>query len=264
MPQAPENLREFDSFVRVVELLRGPDGCPWDKEQTHQSLTRNLLEECFELAEALDAQDIEHIKEELGDVLLQVVLHSQIARESEHFNIKDVIETISSKMIRRHPHVFSDVEVSDSDEVLENWAKIKAEEKKSQPKSNSPFDIPVHLPALLRSQKIGSKTKKYNFDWNQPEQVLEKIEEELAEVKEAIAQKSIEEQSKEVGDLLFSVAQLARHLKIDAEQSLRQTNQRFESRFRKMQYLAKQEDKDFSDLSSEELEAYWQQAKRSE
>ncbi|MCB0391256.1 MAG: nucleoside triphosphate pyrophosphohydrolase [Bdellovibrionales bacterium] len=260
MPKAPENLSSFKALTDVVEALRGPDGCPWDKEQTHQSLTQYAIEEAFELAEAIDQGSQKDLIEELGDLLLQVVLHSEIARQEKRFSIEDVILSINEKMVRRHPHVFADVKADTSEEVIENWQKIKEQEKTEHSKSFS-FNIPKNIPALIKSQKIGQKTHKYNFDWNTPQQVVEKIEEELQELKEAIAHKNSNEQQHELGDLLFSTAQLARHLNFDAEQALRKTNTRFETRFAKMHEYAKAESKDFHILTPEELEAYWEKAK---
>lgn len=260
MPQPPENLQDFNALVEVIKHLRGPEGCPWDKEQTHQTLTQYAIEEAFELAQAIDSNDQSAIVEELGDVLLQVVLHAEIARQEKRFDIQDVIRTINEKMIRRHPHVFSDTKVRDTDEIWSNWHKIKAAEK-TKKKSNSIFDFPVHLPALIRSQKIGIKTKKYNFDWSSPEEVLAKVEEELTELKQALKEGTPTQQQQELGDLLFSVAQLARHLSFDAEQALRQTNQRFISRFETMQQLATEQGLDFEQLSAQLLDNLWEQAK---
>jgi tetrapyrrole methylase family protein/MazG family protein len=275
MPRPPVNTSEFQALVQVVEALRGPNGCPWDKEQTHQTLTQYALEEAHELAEAIDLGHKESICEELGDLLLQVVLHSEIARQSGSFTIQDVIQGITGKMIRRHPHVFSDTQVKDSTEVLANWGKIKDQEKKEKIQrtpadKESPFaSIPVSLPALLRSQKIGAKTVRMNFDWSDPWQVVEKIDEELAELKEALRSQpdkpqdiSIpDERQKELGDLLFSVVQLARHLDFDAEQSLRLTNKKFERRFLKMRELVENDGKVFADQTTPELEPYWLKAK---
>lgn len=261
MPKAPKNLRDFKSLVNIIEHLRGPEGCPWDLQQTHRSLSRYALEESYELAEAIESHNPQAIKEELGDLLLQVVLHSEIARQSGTFTIEDVIESIADKMIRRHPHVFADVQVSSAAEVTHNWQKIKAQEKAKLPHKTSIFEIPVDMPALMRSQKIGEKTRKFNFDWQKVAEVLLKVDEELQELKDVIAQDNKTEQSSELGDLLFSVAQLGRHLDLDSEQALRETNKRFETRFSKMQELSKKDGKDFSKLSANELEAYWNLAK---
>lgn len=263
MPRPPQNLREFKGLVTIIEALRGPDGCPWDKEQTHSSLTRFAIEEAHELAEAIDSDSPVEIKSELGDLLLQVLLHAQIASEVGRFDISDVIETLSEKMVRRHPHVFSNVEVADANEVTQNWETIKANENSGKRKNTEEFtfDLPKGLPSLLASFKIGEKTKKYNFDWQAPADVFAKVEEELQETKEALAQRDKNMLSHEIGDLLFSVAQLARHLEIDPEQALRTTNRRFETRFSTMIKIAKTNHQDFKSLNSEELEELWQKAK---
>lgn len=260
MPQPPKNTRDFSSLIEVVSALRGPDGCPWDKEQTHESLTKYVIEEAHELAEAIDKSSAEETLDELGDVLFQVVLHSEIARQNNSFTIEDVIENLNNKMIRRHPHVFSDQILKNSDAVVENWDKIKASEKKKQPTDR--FDIPSGLSPLLRSEKIGKKTKKYNFDWPDTNGVLAKVDEELNELKEAILQLGIEEKEHELGDLLFSIAQLARHLKIDSEKALRKANLRFEKRFFNMLKVKSITLNELSQMSEAELESLWQESKK--
>lgn len=276
MIPAPHNLSQFDSLLEVVKALRSENGCPWDKEQTHQSLTPFAIEEAFELAEAIEQGDRSEMISELGDLLLQVALHSEIGRATTdpkmNFTINDVIQSINEKMVRRHPHVFAFVSAENSEEVLKNWAEIKRLEKEKKGKKQTDgFDIPVNLPALMRAQKIGDKTKSANFDWQNPRQVIEKIEEELLEVKNALTdlenQRTSEHQTAvedEVGDLLFSCAQLARHLKCDAEQSLRAANQRFEKRFFKMFALAKTSPGLEPKPSSQELEELWKEAKKLE
>lgn len=267
MTKPPKDTHSFQSLVEVVATLRGPDGCPWDKEQNHKSLTQHAIEEAHELAEAIDGGRRSEVIEELGDLLLQVVLHAEIAHQEGTFSLSDVIHGIVEKLIRRHPHVFGDVKVEDSAEALRNWAKIKAAEKKSatekaEPTVSSPFtSIPQTLPALIRAQKIGSKTVRFHFDWPNPWQVIEKIEEELEEVKEALRNSDLHQQQKELGDLLFTVVQLARHLNFDAEQSLRMTNKKFEKRFMKMHQLVADDKKIFTELATTELELYWQKAK---
>ncbi len=253
MPKAPENLREFAGLLKVVEHLRGPDGCPWDKEQTFESLTRFAIEEAHELAEAIDSGDMKAFRDELGDLLLQVVLHSEIARQEGKFDIYDVIEGIASKMVRRHPHVFGDVKVSSSGEVLTNWAEIKKAEGKTKI-----FDIPSGMPSLLRAHKIGEKTGKLAFDWKNASQCWKKVDEELGELREAETREEIED---EFGDVLFSLVQWARHNKIDSEQALRKTNMRFEKRFEKMQDLVKAAGLEWAKLSAADKEKYWKQAK---
>lgn len=279
---SPKPESEFLAFVEVVKALRGPNGCPWDKEQTHKSLTPYALEEAHELCHAIDTENDSDIKEELGDLLLQVVLHAQLAQERGAFDITEVTQTIREKMIRRHPHVFPSENEDGatatkitSQEVITQWDKIKALEKnQSDPsqgtKLKSPFEgIPLTLSALIRSQKIGAKTIRYNFDWSHPEEVLAKIEEELQELKEAFLARSGQPDAMaaiehEMGDLLFSIAQLGRHLKLDAEQSLRLTNLRFEKRFLRMRELAQERGQDFESLPLSELETLWKQAKTEE
>lgn len=261
MPQAPTDLRQFESLVAIVKDLRGPDGCPWDKEQTHQSLSRYALEETAELVEAIDQGDKDGICEELGDVLLQVVLHSEIARQSGEFTVGDVIASIAKKMVHRHPHVFGDVKVKGAHEVTSNWHELKAREKAGKPLSAG---LPPTLPALLASQKIGERTKQHRFDWTDLNDVVAKVEEELAELKAALRSGTVEQKTAELGDLLFSLAQLARHLGADSEQALRATNRRFENRFVHMHELLKKDGKDPSQVPLAELEAYWQKAKIAE
>ncbi len=254
-------MTSFQQLTDIVKKLRGPNGCPWDKAQTHKTLTPFAIEESFELEQAIENGDVENIKEELGDLLFQTVLHAQIASDENNFNIDDVIKNLNEKMIRRHPHVFSDVKVKDQFEVLKNWEEIKSEEKKLNNNiSTSVFDIPKTFPALLRAQKIGKKTQKLDFDWTSAQEVSKKVEEELLELKEAVeskVQKNIEE---EMGDLLFTVVQWARHLHVDAEKSLRQANDKFTRRFENML----QEKEDFLTLPRDEKEKLWNLIKSKE
>lgn len=259
MPKAPENLREFAGLIKVVEFLRGPDGCPWDKEQTHESLTRFAIEEAHELADAIDSGNVAEIRDELGDVLLQVVLHSEIARQEGRFDVFDVIQNINEKMVRRHPHVFADVKAETSGEVLKNWAEIKAAEKGSPKKFE--FDVPKGMPALLRAHKIGEKTKKISFDWENASQCWDKVREELGELEAAVKDGDSSAVEAELGDLLFSLAQWARHSGIDSEQALRKTNQSFEARFMKMQELVADAGRDWNSLPATDKETFWKKAK---
>lgn len=261
MPQAPSDLRQFQSLVSIVKDLRGPDGCPWDKEQTHQTLTRYAIEETAEFVDAVDRGDAGGMCEELGDVLLQVVLHAEIARQSGTFTIEDVIESIAKKMVTRHPHVFGGVKVKDAGEVKSNWHQLKAKEKQDKPLSGG---LPEALPALIASHKIGERTKQHRFDWSKLEEVVQKVEEEIGELKAALSGGSKEQQTNELGDLLFSVAQLGRHLGVDSEQALRTTNKRFENRFVRMLELLKDAGKDPDACPLQELEEYWQKAKKDE
>ncbi len=259
MKTPPKEYRSFQSLQKIIADLQDPDGgCPWDLEQTHKSLCKFAVEETYELVDAIEADDLAGMKEELGDVLLQVMIHAEIAKKSSSFTIDDVIESIGTKMVRRHPHVFGDTKVTDADEVLKNWEQIKVREKSGK---KSWFNFPKHLPSLSVSDKIGSKSQKYDFDWETKEQVFEKVTEELAEVTEAIALDDIDKIEDEIGDLLFVVAQLARHHKLDPEQALRRSNNKFMSRFTKMMELTEDRETDFSSLSLEQKEALWQEVK---
>lgn len=264
MPQPPADLRDFESLKYIIECLRGPDGCPWDREQTHQTLSRFAIEEAFELAEAIEIGNLEEMKGELGDVLFQVLLHSEIAKQAGLFQLEDVIETLSEKMVRRHPHVFTDQKVKNIDEVFQNWAEIKAKEKAAKNKKEGLFPTPKGLPALQESLKIGEKTRDVSFDWQNAKQVLEKVEEEFNEVKVAMESGDSKAIQHELGDLLFSIAQLARQLKVDPEQALRTTNQRFRARFQGMLDIGNHTMDEFRDLKSEAKEKLWDKAKKME
>lgn len=261
MPKPPLNLRDFQSLVEIVQTLRGPDGCPWDKEQTHQTLTRYAIEEAHELAEAIDSEQDDQIKDELGDFLFQALLHSEIAKQNNKYDIFDVIENLNQKMVRRHPHVFAERSARNSEEVLSQWQEIKNKEKAKKDTSQQSFDIPVDMPALMRSQKIGEKTHKLNFDWQNSDEVWKKVEEEILELKEALNEKNHQNSVEELGDLLFSLAQLARHLNTDCEQALRKANQKFEKRFYSMKQQIEMDQLQLLDLSAEQMETYWQKAK---
>jgi tetrapyrrole methylase family protein/MazG family protein len=270
MVKPPTELGKFESFVDIVKALRGPEGCPWDKEQTHRTLAPFAIEESFELAEAIESGSTDEMVGELGDVLLQVVLNAEVGRQSGEFTLEDVIRGISEKMVRRHPHVFGDVSLKTSGEVTSNWAKVKALEKAGRPKTAG-FDLPRALPALQRSHKIGDKTQKAGFDWPDAHGVFEKVEEEMLELRAEFAlvtrgtlptddvRKALEH---EIGDVLFSVSQLARHLGLDGEQSLRVANNRFESRYFKMRANVEASGRDWESLADSEKESAWQQAKR--
>ncbi len=275
MIQPPVNLDEFEALLEIVKALRSEDGCPWDKEQTHRSLATFAIEEAYELAEAIELADRDEMISELGDLLLQVALHSEVGRasldEKMRFTINDVIRTVNQKMVRRHPHVFALETAKDADQVLKNWAEIKNLEKQAKGvKKSAAFDIPPHLPGLMRAQKIGSKTKEFNFDWQNPRQVIEKLEEEILELKAALNDLENDQNQApelqmavegELGDVLFCCAQIARHLKLDAEQALRNANRRFERRFFKMFELAKLTPELPAKPSAAELEVLWQRVK---
>lgn len=260
MPHPPKELRHIHALVEIVSALRGPEGCPWDKEQTHQSLTQYAIEETFEMVEALESKDDAKFKDELGDVLFQVVLHAQLAKERGAFDLLDIIENLAEKLIRRHPHVFSDTQVQDTEEVIKNWETIKTKEKEGQKKPR--LDVPAGMPALQRAYKIGKRTEKFKFDWSTPNEVFDKVEEEIQEFKEAIAQKNSKAMAHEMGDILFSLAQLSRHLGLEPEQILRQANQRFEKRFETMFQVKSLTDEQFAQLPAEEKEILWKEAKK--
>ncbi len=247
-------------LLQVVETLRGENGCPWDREQTIESLRPYLIEEAYELLDAIDKGDINEHCEELGDVLLQVALQSQIQKEAGRFDFDDVAEKIAEKLIRRHPHVFGDVEVENSEEVLKNWEKIKKTEKNKNQSVLS--GVPGNLPALQKAQRIQSRAAKVGFDWDQPDQVIEKIAEEVEELKVAFKNNNRDEILSEFGDVLFAIVNLARFAHISAEDALRKTNLKFTNRF---MLIEKEMDKngiDMGQCSLEILNQYWEKTKQ--
>jgi tetrapyrrole methylase family protein / MazG family protein len=241
-------------LVEVMHRLRGPGGCPWDLEQTHQSLARHLLEEAHEALEAIDAGDLDRLREELGDVLLQVVFHSEMAAQEGAFDIDDVAGGITEKLIRRHPHVFADVTVGSSAEVLVNWERIKTEEKGEHPVAD---DIPPTLPALARASKVQRRAAGSGFDWRTPEGAMAKVREELEELDTAPPDRAEDE----LGDVLFAVAALSRRYNVDPETALRKATSRFAERFDRMKAQAKEEGVDLGVLSEEELVARFRSAR---
>jgi tetrapyrrole methylase family protein/MazG family protein len=255
---------KFQTLVEIVARLRGPEGCPWDKVQTQNTLTPYIIEEAYELVEAIESGDQPHIQEELGDFLFQVVLQAQVAQDEGYFELGDVLEGLCKKLVHRHPHVFKQGPKQNIEEVWKNWHKLKAEE---DPKNLKPiFNYPKSLPSLQAAAKIGQKTKAYRFDWSEPQEVFAKIQEEVAELQETLkptkSQQDKKAQQHEIGDVLFSVAQLSRHLGLDPEAALREGNRRFEKRFLKVLELSGKNQEDFAALSVEQKENLWQQAKR--
>lgn len=264
MASTPTNLRQFESLVEIVRQLRSTEGCPWLKEHTHTTLAQYAIEESFELVEAIESstpEKDENIKEELGDFAFQFVLHSAIAEERGAFALEDVIETISKKLIRRHPHVFENPQNLSKKQIEQAWQEIKAQEKRDKNISESPLKTPP-LPALQKAFRIGLKTEQLQFDWESADGAWEKVQEETQEVLEAQTSHNIEEIQHEIGDLLFSIAQFARHLKLDPEQCLRLANQRFEKRFNTMLDIATSEKKNWNSLPLNEKEVFWQKAKQ--
>jgi tetrapyrrole methylase family protein/MazG family protein len=264
LPPLPKGT-SFEAFQEIIAHLRAPDGCPWDREQDHQTLRTNLLEETYEALAALDADDPAHMREEFGDLLLQITLHAQIANEYGEFNIAQVIKGIYDKIIRRHPHVFGDWQVQGVEHVLQNWEKLKAAERAEAEVENGSSQkglldgVEIALPALAQAEEIQRRAARVGFDWPDKRGVVEKISEECHEL---LAAGDLASQSDELGDLLFSVVNLARHYEIDAESALRETNTRFRTRFAFIEKSARELGKTVSDLTLDEMEAYWQQAKR--
>ncbi len=255
---------EFARLVEIMKRLRAPGGCPWDREQTAESLKPYLVEEVYEVLDALEKDDADELCSELGDLLLQIVFHAQIAAERNLFAIDDVIAGIVEKMVRRHPHVFGDVSVSSTSEVLRNWSRIKsAERKNNQGADHSALaGLPRSLPALIRAQRIGEKAARSGLDWTSASEVLAKVAEELKELTEAHRKGSAEAAEEELGDLLFALASFARLSGLSAELALRRAVDKFESRFRKLEQTLAAEGKEILELDAEELETRWQEAKR--
>lgn len=247
----------------IMKKLRSPEGCPWDREQTHKSLKKCLMEECAELMDSIDAEDDHEMCEELGDVLMNVVLHSVMAEERGAFTFGDVVDGISEKMIRRHPHVFGEESVRNSTEVLGLWERVKKQEKADR---KSILDgIAYHCPALLQAEKIQKRVSKYGFDWSCEAQIVEKIQEELDELKAALASGDSEHADEELGDLLFAVANLSRFRKRSSgEELLAAANRKFATRFRYIETALAKRGKTLSDSSLPEMEALWEEAKTSE
>jgi MazG family protein len=250
---------DFAKLCDIVAKLRAPDGCPWDREQTNQSLLPALIEEVYEAAEAARAQDNAHFREELGDLLLLIVMHAQIARETGRFDIDEVIEQVSDKLIRRHPHVFGMSEARDSGAVLKQWEAIKREEKNAD--SHFLASLPKALPALVRAQKAQSKAARVNFDWTALRDVMAKMEEELGETKEAIRSRQEQRIEDEIGDLLFTVVNLARKCKIDAETALQSATDKFVTRFNRLEDELKTRRKKLGDVELAEMDAIWNDIK---
>jgi MazG family protein len=252
----------FCELVAIMERLRGPGGCPWDREQTHASLKPFLLEEAYEVLEAIDHGDDRALCEELGDLLMQVVFHAELARESDRFIIDDVVRAIADKLVRRHPHVFGNVEAKDAETVLRNWHRLKAAERKEKRgEGASALDgVPRALPALLRAQRLGDKAAAVGFDWPGADAVLAKVEEEIRELRADLADPA--KRQAELGDLLFALAQLARHMSAEAEEALRGTCDRFESRFRHLESALRSRGAEPSATPLEELERLWDEAKK--
>ena len=253
---------DFADLVHIVKVLREPGGCPWDMEQTHQSIRENFLEETYEVIEAIDTLNPELMQEELGDVLLQVVMHSDMAREEGWFNIDDVANDICKKLIIRHPHVFGDVTVNNTGDVLKNWDDIKRSTKKQKTQSEAMAAIPATYPALMKAQKVQGKAKKAGFDWDDAEGAFLKIDEETKELCEALSKADKNAVEDELGDLLFSVVNVARFCECDAETALDKATKKFMERFTITEKLAKEKGIDMKASSLEVLDELWEEAKK--
>lgn len=262
--------KNFDELVNVMARLRAPGGCPWDREQTYASLAQYLLEECYETFDAIQEADetgeTVNLREELGDVLLQVVFHSAIAAERGDFTIDEVVKGVSDKLVLRHPHVFGDKNLETADDVLNNWDELKKAERAASGKVEKTRDsildeISVHFPALLEGLKISKKAAKVGFDWENAEQIFDKLNEETEELKKAIAENDKENISEEIGDLLFVIVNLARKLDVEPETALKRTNRKFRKRFGFIETELKKQNKSLKDANLKEMDALWNDSK---
>jgi MazG family protein len=251
----------FQRLCEIVAKLRAPDGCPWDREQTNESLLPSLIEEAYEVAGAVRARDDQNLREELGDLILLAVMHSQLAEEAGRFNIGEVLESVTAKLIRRHPHVFGESGVRDTDGVMRQWEAIKREEK-SEARGHYLADLPAALPALMRAQKAQKKAARVNFDWTEISDVVAKVDEELAETKEAIAARDPSAMADEIGDLFFAVVNLARKSKLDAETTLQAATDKFVSRFNRVEDELRARGRKLGEAGLEELDEIWNAVKR--
>ncbi len=253
---------DVNDLVDIVQILRSPDGCPWDKEQDHKSIRRDFLEETYEVIEAINKDDRDGLLEELGDVLLQVVFHTQIEREKNSFDLNDVADGVCKKMIERHPHVFGNVNAETSEQVLDNWDVIKKQTKQQKSQTDSMLSIPREFPALMRADKVQKKAAKVGFDWDSVEGAFDKVSEELAELKEAVTMGVIENANEELGDLLFSVVNVSRFISVDSEEALTFATDKFIDRFSKVEKMAEEKGINMKETELSELDKLWDLAKQ--
>ena len=253
--------KSFDcnDLVEIVRILRAPGGCQWDQAQTHESIRRNFLEEAYEVAEAIDEGSTEHLKEELGDVLLQVVFHSSIEQDAGHFDLNDVADGVCRKLIYRHPHVFGDVTVQSTDEILSNWEELKKKEKGQETQADALDAVARSLPALWRAEKVQKKAAKVGFDWPDVSGAMEKVTEETAELSAAMAGDG--DVTEELGDLLFAVVNAARFLKVDPEDALHAASDKFSARFRRVEEAAAAQGRRMEDMTLAEMDRLWDEVK---
>ena len=252
---------DFNDLVEIMKYLRAPDGCPWDRVQTHESIRSNFIEETYEVIEAIDNKDSELLKEELGDVLLQVVFHSEMSAEENEFDINDVINGVCKKLVERHPHVFGDVKADNSEEALLSWDNVKMNSKSQKKQSEAMDSVSKALPSLMRAEKIQKKAAKVGFDWDNVYGALDKVAEETDELKEAVDSGSYEQQCEELGDLLFSVVNVSRFLKVDSEKALYDACDKFTDRFKALEILADERGIDIKTASLSQLDSLWEEVK---
>lgn len=254
---------DIHDLLEIMRLLRTPEGCPWDREQTHQSIKKNLIEETYELVEAINRDDPAMMREELGDVLMQVVFHSCMAEEASHFDFGDVVDEVCKKLIVRHPHVFGQVTVSGTADVLNNWDAIKRQTKGQKTSSQAMDSVPREFPALMRAQKIQGKAAKSGFEFENLRDALRKLPEEYAELEERVGCGDLDSAAEELGDLIFSAVNVSRFLKVDAEEVLTAATDKFVARYKKVEALAQESGRPMDALSPQELDQLWNQAKQS-
>lgn len=252
---------EFVELVNTVARLRAPGGCPWDRQQTHETLKRYAIEETYEVVEAIESADPSKLKEELGDLLLQVLLHARIAEEHGEYDIADVCRTIREKLRRRHPHVFGEVEVAGVDEVLHNWEQIKRAEPGYEDRESALDGVPESLPALMRAAKLSKKAARTGFDWPDIRAVFDKLSEETAELKAAVESNDTAHIREEIGDLLFTVVNIARHADVDPEEALRLMLKKFAARFGRIEDHARSTGREIGQLTLDEMDSVWNEAK---
>ncbi len=257
--------RAFARLLSILKILRKPGGCPWDRKQTHESLKPYMLEECYEVLAAIDSGRPEELREELGDLLLHVLFQAEISEEDGDWEAAEPMEQISNKLIRRHPHVFAGLEVEGEEEVLRNWEQIKAREKNHDGERKSVLDgVPAQLPSLLRAQRMQEKVAGVGFEWEEIDGAIQKLEEEVGELRDALNRRDREASAMEYGDVLFSLVNVARYLKIHPEDALRQVNDKFQRRFQHVERRLAEEGRELSDASLQEMDRYWDEAKRQE
>ncbi len=262
LPGARKAADSFERLYAIVARLRAPDGCPWDREQSIQSIRGNIVEEAYELVEAIGEKDIPHIREESGDLFLLAAMTAYMCEQDDSFTVADALDSVSEKLLRRHPHVFGDSVAETPDAVVEQWNKIKEQKEGRRKKDSLLDDMPRHLPPMERAYKLQKKVAKVGFDWKSPEPVWDKVEEELAEAREAMAKGSLEELESELGDLLFSLVNLSRSLGVDPGIALQRTNEKFSQRFRAVEKGMKAQGLPMSAEHMDSMDALWEKAKQ--